>query len=225
MKLTPVIICFLFASTAAAQHSGPVLKTNPFSLIDDLSFPVISAGVETPLGHKWSWYNEAGIKYRRSGIENHDTLFTGTGGFKLKTEFRRNLRDYTAPYGLYAGFNFFYNQDKHHSGVMYTRPGDVSERYDVYAVKKQVYGMNFIFGVQKISERGLVTDLYAGVGMRYRHFDVAHLEYDHLTDTTHMGPDYGFGKERIYDETQQRNGLMAQFTIGLRLGIQPAKKD
>lgn len=225
MKLAPVLFCLLLAGMAVAQDKGPVLKLNPLALIDDPGFPTVSAGIESHLGNKWSWYNEAGIKYRRSIVENHDSSFMGTGGFKLKTEFRYYLRDHQAPYGLYAGGHFFLNQDKHHTAVMYTRPGETQERYDVFAVKKRVAGMSFVFGSQKLSAGGLVTDFYAGLGFRYRHYDVSNLEYNYLVDTTHMGPDYTFGADRIYAEAERRNGFITHFVIGLRLGFQPGKKD
>ncbi len=219
MKLTPVIIFLFFAVAVSAQRNGPVLKFNTLALIDDVSFPTIQAGLETMLNEKWSWYNEAGIKYRRSLSESRDTSFIGTRGFKLKSEIRHYLRDNLAPYGLYAGFNLFYTNDKHHTSVVYTRPTETIDREDIFAVRKQVYGFNFLVGAQKLWRSGLVTDFYAGVGLRYRNYVVSHLEYNPRVDSVHSGPDYNFGTERIISEAEDRDGFMANFTIGLRMGF------
>jgi hypothetical protein len=219
MKLTPVILSFFFTGTLSAQNTGPVLKFNTLALIDDVSFPAIQAGLETKLSEKWSWFNEAGIKYRRSLSESSDTIFTGTGGFKLKSELRHYLRNNVVPFGLYAGFNLFYTNDKHHTSVVYTRPNETIDREDIFAVRKQVYGFNFLAGAQKLWRSGLVTDFYAGVGLRYRDYVVSHLEYNPRVDSVHSGPDYNFGAERINSEAEDRDGFMANFTIGLRMGF------
>jgi hypothetical protein len=73
MRFLFAIYLFLFSNFCTGQRIS--IKLPVLTLVDEVSFPTIQSGVEFWLSKKISWYNEAGIKYRKSYYEMADTNF------------------------------------------------------------------------------------------------------------------------------------------------------
>ena len=121
MRILQIICLLVFAIHCQSQNVS--LKFSFLSLVDEASFPTIQSGIEIKLSKKISWYNEVGIKYRKSYFEMADTNFTNSRGFKIKTEIRYYL---TPNDEIYIGCNGFYTKDFHNTKAFYYYSNDSS---------------------------------------------------------------------------------------------------
>jgi hypothetical protein len=220
------ITLLLFSVLSFAQYEKQNLKFSPLSLVDDVSFPAIQAGYEKSLNERFSIFNEVGIRYRKSLLENSDTSFINGFGFRVKSEIRYYFRKSfgyeevkTVLNGLYLGANVFYKRDSHNSEISY-HPGRDSLLIatDDFAVKKNVLGINLLIGLQKKLVNHFCFDIYIGLGYRIRLINDSFLKYDHATDRL-IKPD-GFDIRAMMNEIDLKNGTSytPSVTLGIRLG-------
>jgi hypothetical protein len=230
MKYTTLILILFFSSSVYSQTNknskkeSALIKFCPLALIDDMSFPTIQGGFEFKLSKKMTWYNEIGIKYRKSVMENTDTSFLNSYGFKLKTEFRyyfqkkyrrRTPKTYQ---GLYSGANLFFTHDEHNTQIeYYHNTNDAQIFTDVFGVKKNVYGLNLIFGYQKLLSRKLGFDSYVGLGVRVRDITTVHEEYNKNTDHTVSPIDLNIRSMRDESDANAGTKVLPDLTFGFRL--------
>lgn len=109
MKFIIVLLLFFLFLKSAAQKQNIRIKFCPAVLIDDISFSAIQGGLEFKLSDRLTLYNELGIKYRKSYIDNTDTSFIKLSGYKIKTEIRYYLQRMGKSMfdGFYCGANAF----------------------------------------------------------------------------------------------------------------------
>ena len=221
-------ITFLFALLMVngySQNEKVIFKFSPLALIDEVTFPTIQGGIELRLKNRISWYNEIGIKYRTGYYEGTDTSFINSYGVKLKSEVRyylaKNFVDENNAgrlSGLYLGGNIFFNRDYHNSEIGYYFGKDNSAFViDNFAVKKNIIGTNFIFGLQEPIRGNFLVDVYAGVGFRIRFIDNLNREYDSERDTLDEPIDVTI--QGIRNSIDLMNGISGtvNFTWGFRL--------
>jgi hypothetical protein len=226
MKFSLLISLLLISWNVHSQDNNYNIKISPFSLIDEFSFPTVQFGIETKLSQRFTWYNEIGIKYRRSFFEKADTSFIRTSGFKAKSEIRYYLPNSigveeirTVLNGFYLGANLFYIRDYHNSVISYYPNNDSSVIFiDNFAVKKNVFGLNLIFGLQKKLIRHLLIDLYAGFGFRFRIINDSHLEFDSELDHMIKHTDDFIQDYRNKIDVKSGVSNIPGLTLGLRLG-------
>lgn len=219
ISLLLVIICF----NCSAQTERSLLKFCPLALIDDGSFPTIQAGIEFKLSGRITLYNEAGIKYRNRYFDTQDSVIAGSGGFKVKTEIRYYLKKRRQSLfdDYYYAANIFYNQDQHSTTIFYYGKNDSTVRLtDEFGVKKKVWGINIVYGHQKTWGKRWLTDLYAGLGFRYRTILTANKEYNKVVDRL-----VGYRHPNLPDISQQieadeKNGSLPNVTMGIRICYQ-----
>ena len=174
----------LFTLTCTAQRVS--IKIPVFAFIDEFSFPTIQTGIEVGITKKISWYNEAGIKYRKSSYMWADTSFIDSRGCKLKSEFRYYKS--TVLNGGYVGLNGFYTKDFHHNWTAYYHAGDSSDvRIDNFSVKKVVSGLNLIAGKIYPTRKKISTEIFAGLGIRFVTIVQNNTEFDQQRDNPHRG--------------------------------------
>lgn len=212
----PIFHCF-------CQSKITFIKFCPLALIDDNSFPTIQGGIEFNLSDKISWYNELGIKYRKSFYENInvDTNFIASKGFKVKSEIRyyfqankiKNKEQH------YFAINGFFYQDHHNTQISYYLNSDSSSyKKDAFGVQKNVFGLNFIYGYQEQLAKKIFVDFYAGVGIRLRNISTKQKEYDDTRDS-YVSPsvDINLRAERDQVDAKAGNSFLKHVTFGLRL--------
>ena len=207
-------ICLLFFAIDC-QSQNVALKFSFLSLVDEASFPTIQSGIEFKLSKKIGWYNEVGIKYRKSYFEMADTNFTNSRGFRLKTEIRYYL---TPNDEIYIGCNGFYTKDFHNTKVSYYYSNDSSMLLvDDFAAEKNVRGFNIIIGKQYPKWNRIYFDLYAGIGIRLISIDQSNMEVDHKRDVLRRSPDWNIPDNRIWMDVKGGRSVLPNFSIGVRI--------
>ena len=224
MKYSVVIILALLSLCSYAQKGNIIAKFCPLALFDDESFPTIQGGLEFKLSKKMTWYNEVGIKYRKSSLDNYvDTNFIKSGGFKVKTEIRYyiNNKDKFSFAGNYIGVNIFFTKDKHNNQIDYYHNGDTSKTLtDAFGVTRNVWGVNFVFGHQHTLNKHMLLDYYCGFGFQVRNISTIDEEYNYKTDySLNQSTDPNFRLWRLSTDANadEWNKVVPNFTIGLRL--------
>lgn len=192
------------------QNENYAIKFSPLTMMDPLSFPSVTVGCEMMLSKRFSIYNEAGIKFRKSEFEGSDTNFVDSYGFKIKIELRRYLlkkylrkkyqnRNPGSLSGIYYAMNFFYNRDEHNQSLGYYHgrapavdnednlpdilPNRMKISLNDFGIKKNIYGFNLVTGMQKRLKGNFLIDIYAGIGIRWIKVKFINLKYDKKKDT------------------------------------------
>jgi hypothetical protein len=225
-----LIIIFIFISLAAFSQSGKItLKFCPLALIDGFSFPAIQGGLEYQLTKRLSLYNEVGIKYRNSYFfEGADTSWVKSSGLKLKTECRYYFNkksddkdaDFSKKAGRYLGVNLFYMKDWHNTEVYYYKNEDTSlYRTDNIGVKKNIFGLNILAGIQSHfpDVKNILFDVYAGFGIRFSNIDNVHQEYDPDKDEMLHPVDVSVSVVKKLIDTDQGFHTNFNLTCGFRV--------
>ena len=213
MRILPALCLLTFPINSQSQNVS--LKFSFLSLVDEASFPTIQSGIEFKLSKKIAWYNEVGIKYRKSYYEMADTNFTNSRGVKLKTEIRYYFIDNGE---IYIGGNGFYTKDFHNTKALYYYSNDSSVlMVDNFAAEKNVQGFNLIIGKQFQKWNRIYFDLYAGIGIRFISIDQSNMEVDHTRDVLRRGPDLNIPDNRIWMDVKGGRSVLPNFSMGIRI--------
>lgn len=203
-----------------SQQQNVLIKLCPVALIDEVSFPTIQAGIEFKISKKLSWYNEFGIKYRKSYYEKSDTNFVTSNGFKAKTEIRYYLKNNneTNLEGKYFAVNAFLTKDTHNTEIGYFYNGNTSLlKTDAFGVKKTVFGLNFIYGYQELLTKKISVDIYTGLGIRFRNINTVNKEFNQNRDSFDGPIDINIGAIRQEIDANAGFNVRPNFTFGFRV--------
>lgn len=213
MRILPTVCLLFFAINCQSQNVS--IKFSFLSLVDDPSFPTIQTGIEFMLSKKIGWYNEVGIKYRKSYYEMADTNVTDSKGFKLKTEIRYY---FTTNGEIYIGGNGFYTKDFHNTKALYYYSNDSSMiMEDNFAAEKIVRGFNLVVGKQYKKWNRIYFDLYAGLGIRVVTIDQSDIEVEHNRDVLKRSPDWNIPDNRIWMDVNGGSSVLPNFSMGVRI--------
>ena len=208
------MICALLSAVNCLSQNISI-KLPLLSLVDEVSFPTIQSGIEFGVSKKISWYNEAGIKYRKSYYEMADTSFVVSHGFKLKSEIKYYSKKSN---NVYVAVNGFYTKDYHNTEADYYYAGDSSDyRIDNFSVKKIVKGLNFIAGKSYKAWGRFSFDLYTGIGVRFVSIRQNNIEVDHKKDVLRRSPDFNFPHNRFWTDVKGGEYVRPNFSLGIRL--------
>lgn len=215
MRILIVICTLLFSAKCLSQNTS--LKISLLSLVDEPSFPTIQGGIEFSLSKKISWYNEAGIKYRKSSYEMADTSFVDSRGFNLKSEIRHYLKNRHA---IYIGINGFYTKDFHNTEAGYFYAGDSSDyRVDNFSVEKIVKGLNVVAGKSYTTWRRCNIEICGGVGIRFVSVKNENIEIDYTKDVLRTRPDLNIPDNRVWVDVQGEKMVLPNFSLGIRFSF------
>ena len=224
MKYTFTCLLTISFFFAFSQKPDILVKFCPVALFDDISFPTIQGGVEFRVSHKWTWYNELGIKYRKSRMDDADTIFVRSGAFtgiKFKTEARYYLQAFRKPpyTGLYVATNLFFTKDNHNTQIDYYHGNPYPVMTDAFGVKKTTYGSNLLVGFQKYNSRprGFGIEFYAGFGIRVRNVQTVGQQYNPHTDYFYPSVDPVFPDYRGEIDATPGTFVVLNFTTGFRV--------
>lgn len=213
MRILPTVCLLFFAINCQSQNVS--IKFSFLSLVDDPSFPTIQTGIEFMLSKKIGWYNEVGIKYRKSYYEMADTNVTDSKGFKLKTEIRYY---FTTNGEIYIGGNGFYTKDFHNTKALYYYSNDSSMiMEDNFAAEKIVRGFNLVVGKQYKKWNRIYFDLYTGLGIRVVTIDQSDIEVEHNRDVLKRSPDWNIPDNRIWMDVNGGSSVLPNFSMGVRI--------
>lgn len=213
MRILPTVCLLFFAINCQSQNVS--IKFSFLSLVDDPSFPTIQTGIEFMLSKKIGWYNEVGIKYRKSYYEMADTNVTDSKGFKLKTEIRYY---FTTNGEIYIGGNGFYTKDFHNTKALYYYSNDSSMiMEDNFAAEKIVRGFNLVVGKQYKKWNRIYFDLYTGLGIRVVTIDQSDIEVEHNRDVLKRSPDWNIPDNRVWMDVNGGSSVLPNFSMGVRI--------
>lgn len=218
----------LFSSTVSAQNEKVIVKFCPPALIDIVGFPTFQVGVEQRLSRHFSFYNEAGIELYH--FSKSDTNFIGSSGFKLKTELRyyfkkkhsrRNFYKTPAAYtmnGQYAAVNAFYVHNNFNKQISYFPDGGPDMKEDAMGIRKTVWGLNLLVGIQQHWGRKFVLDAYTGLGVRYRY--ITDINRQFIPDKDRVSTSIDPSIHEWLDGVDARGGysMAPNFSLGFRIG-------
>jgi len=222
MKKNLQFILILFSLNTYSQSNGYIIKFCPLSLIDEGTFPSIQGGLEIKVSDRLTWYNEIGIKYKKSSYEGADTSFVKSSGLRAKSELRyyykRTESTLNAMEGGYIGINVFFNKDHHDSEIEYYHKKDSTILYaDNIGVRKNIFGLNVVTGFQKTIIKHFLLDVYAGIGIRLKFIRNISQEYDSNKDDLVTPIDITIqGVRKGMDVDNGFSGI-ANLTLGFRL--------
>ena len=208
------VTCALLASISCLSQNISI-KLPLLAPVDEVSFPTLQCGIEFGISKKISWYNEAGIKYRKSYYEMADTNFVASRGFKVKSEIR-----YYPGKGknVYFAVNGFYTKDHHNTEAGYYHAGDSSDyRIDNFSAEKTVKGLNVITGKKYKAWGRFSFDLYAGIGVRFVCIKHNNIEVDHEKDILRRRPDLNIPDNRVWTDVKGGKYVLPNFSTGIRL--------
>lgn len=221
----PLLLCSIFLLFSAhAQNKKAVIKSAPLALIDEASFSTIQAGIEIPAAARMSWYNEAGIHYRKGYYESADTGFVNSGGYKIKTELRyyfnhllHGVPDIVME-GYYLGINLYFIRDIHNTELEYYFQNDSSiKKTDNLGVKKSVWGSTILLGRQKAISKYFLLDYYTGLGIRFRNTATINREYIYGRDALIQPIDLTIAGIRNMNDGKAGKNFTGNFSLGIRI--------
>src|SRR5207344_65339 len=130
----------------------------------------------------------------------------------LKTEIRyyfQNSRAYSFE-GNYLAANIFFTKDNHNNQIDYYQNGDTTRMLtDAFGVKKNVLGLNLVFGHQKKLNKRFLIDIYCGLGIRFRSVNTVNQEYNKATDiNAHQSIDLNIPTIRLDIDTEPGNSII-----------------
>lgn len=223
MKFLLLLCCTLLLFSSHAQNKKAIVKINPLALIDEASFATIQAGIEFPVGARMSWYNEAGIHFRKGYYESSDTSFVNPGGYKIKTELRYYFSRllHGAPdnvmEGYYLGINLCFIRDIHNAELGYYFLNDSSKKMtDNLGVKKSVFCSSILLGKQKTIGKHWLLDYYTGLGIRYRNVSTVSQEYLYERDSLELPIDLTVAGIRTRNDSKPGKSFTGNFSLGIR---------
>ncbi len=215
-KLLPVIILITICSSLHSQEYPFKIYTSPLLAVDFFSRPMISLGGEYVIADKWGIAAEYGLKYKNN--YERDTTWIKSKGYTYRFELKyydihkfkkSHLRNYIS-------LEYRYIKDNHTESFDYDVDSLlVDHSTDCFGVMENIYIGNIKYGIIiRIGER-FYTDVYCGLGIRYRDIKNTHREYN--TDLGHE-PAYvdnlfaGYGLD-------DNAGLKPNFSLGFKFGI------
>jgi len=209
-----------------SQKKNFVAKFCPLALFDDESFPTIQGGLEFKLKKQITWYNEIGIKYRKSYLDNIvDTNIIRSSGFKLKSEIRFYFKNKSNILfeGNYIAANIFFTNDFHNNQVKYNHNGDTTLILtDDFGVRRNIFGINFVLGHQQKLGKNSLIEFYCGFGYRLRQIKTFGEEYNYRTDINlnqSIDPNIRLWRLSADSDADEWNKILPNFTLGVRLAF------
>jgi len=204
----------LFITLASyAQKDKLSVTFCPLAAADFISFQTIQGGVEYRFTPSFSWYNELGVEFMSSYIDRPDSVILRPHGIKAKTEFRYFFRP-----GRYLAGNAFLTSDVHNTGILYSYNGyNDSLRSDAFGVRKNVWGLNGVYGMQQAMGKRWALDFYAGAGIRLRYVTTVGEHFVYGRDDLVSSVDINIADIRAAAEVKTGFSVAPNLTAGIRL--------
>ena len=202
-----------------AQRMQVAASFSPLALVDDLRFPLLQAGFETPINRNWSCFTELGIKYRKSFMDEVDSVLLPSKGFRVKLELRRystvegkkDKRSYWA-----AGVEI--QQEQHNTSIQYYKmPDTITRRGDDFGVAQSGWTFHLAYGILQKRSNHFYTDLYAGIGLRYRYTENTGVEYLPGYDRLIRSVDPSFADARAKADLATGGSWRPRVLAGIRI--------
>lgn len=215
-RLLLLILLIAIYTNLYSQNYAFKLYTSPLLAADLISHPIVSLGGEYIFLNQLGIAGEFGIKYRDNS--NCDTLWEKSQGYTYRLELKyydiyklkkRYLRNYIS-------LEYRYIKDNHNEVYAYHQ--DTSSNYDIkdnYGVLKDIYVGNIKYGIIVGLGKRFYSDLYCGIGIRYRDIRNTNREYN-----TDLGHEHAYVDD-IFSPwgLEETSGLYPNLSLGFKIGI------
>jgi len=213
MRYSTVLLTLFITVTSYAQKDKLSITFCPLAAADFISFQTIQGGVEYRFTPTFSWYNELGVEFMSSFINRPDSVILRPHGIKVKTEFRYFFRP-----GRYVAGNAFLTSDAHNLGIEYAYNGNNALlRSDAFGVRKKVWGLNAVYGMQREMGKRWALDFYAGVGIRMRYITTVGEHFVYGRDNLIRSIDVNIADYKAATEAKGGFSVAPNVTAGIRL--------
>ena len=213
MRYSTALLTLFITVTSYAQKDKLSITFCPLAAADFISFQTIQGGVEYRFTPTFSWYNELGVEFMSSYIDRPDSVILRPHGIKAKTEFR-----YFFHRRKYVAGNAFLTSDAHNMGILYSRNGNNdSLRSDAFGVRKKVWGLNGVYGMQQAMGKRWALDFYAGLGIRMRYIKTVGEHFVYGKDDLVSSVDPNIADIRAAAEVKTGFSVAPNLTAGIRL--------
>ena len=210
------MLLITICSDLYSQDNSFKLYTSPLSALDYFSRPMVSLGGEFVFLKRLGFATEFGYKYRDNS--KGDTSKTISGGYAYRFEMKYydihkfkkgSLRNYLS-------LEYRYIKDNHSESFTYhENSSSIDKIEDNYSVVQNIYIGNIKYGIIIGFGKRFYSDIYCGIGIRYR---------DVKNDFREYNPDLGHEPAYV-DELfsqwglEENSGLYPNLSLGLKLGI------
>jgi hypothetical protein len=215
-RLWQIMVLMAICSKLYSQDYAFSLYTSPLSAVDYISHPMVSLGGEYIFLDRLGLAAEYGIKYK----DNYkcDTLWEKSKGYTYRIELKYydihkfkkgSLRNYIS-------LEYRYIKDNHNEVFTYHQDtSSVDDIKDNYGVLKDIYIGNLKYGIIIGLGKRFYTDVYCGIGIRYRDVRNTHREYN---------PDIGNEPAYVDDifssfGLEEESGFYPNLSFGFKIGI------
>jgi hypothetical protein len=215
-KLLFLIILIAVCSSLHSQEYPFKIYTSPLLAADFFSRPMISLGGEYVIADKWGIAAEYGLKYRNN--YERDTTWIKSKGYTYRLELKyydihkfkkSHLRNYIS-------LEYRYIKDNHTERFDYDVDSlSVDHSIDCFGVMENIYIGNIKYGIIIRIGKRFYTDVYCGLGLRYRDIKNTHREYN--TDLGHEPAHV----DSLFDGygLDDAAGFKPNFSLGFKFGI------
>jgi hypothetical protein len=215
-RLLLLILLIAIYSTLYSQDYTFKLYTTPLLVLGNLSHPMVSLGGEYIFLSRLGIAAEFGIKIKDNST--CDTLWERSKGYTYRLELKyydiykskkENLRNYIS-------LEYRYIKDNHNEVFTYHQDTSSNDDFkDNYGVLKDIYIGNIKYGVIIGISKRFFSDIYCGIGIRYR--DVRNTNREYNKD---LGHEHAYVDDIFSDwGLKETSGLYPNLSLGFKIGI------
>ena len=214
-KVSQLILLIAICSSQYSQDYKFMLYTSPLMAADYVSHPMVSLGGEFVIGHRLGIAAEYGIKYTDN--LKCDTLWEKSAGYTYRIELKyydihRINKDH---FRNYISLEYRYIKDIHNEVFTYHQDtSSVDDIKDNYGVFKDIYIVNIKYGLVIRLGKRFYTDVYCGIGIRYRDIRNTHREY-----SPDLGNEPAYVDDIFSGFGLAESKLYPNLSLGFKIGI------
>lgn len=215
-----VFFLLVLSVVSYAQPNPGRLYFAPLALLDEVHFPAIQIAYESASSSKWTLFNEVGVKYRNSVMDEADTSHLPSRGFKWNMELRYYFKTISSssPSKIYGAIGLDDFMEQHNTRVEYYKKPDYMIQYtDVFGVRQTGWGTHLTCGFMKSNRKHLGWEVYAGTGFRFRSNEIIAREVDVNNDYIISAVDLNFPAARNKADLRQDGNWKFRLFGGFRV--------
>ena len=215
-RLLQLILLIMICSNLYSQDYSFKLYTSPLLALDYFSRPIVSLGGEFIILKRLGIATEFGYKYADNS--KCDTLWIKSKGYTCRFELKYyDIHKFKKGYlRNYISLEYRYIKDNHNEEFSYHQDSSSTKVIkDNYGVLKNIYVGNIKYGIIIGFGKRFYSDIYCGIGIRYRDVRNTHREY-----STVLGHEHAYVDDFLSDYGLEENsGLYPNLSLGFKFGI------
>jgi hypothetical protein len=215
-RLILLILLIQFGVDLYSQNYLFKLYTSPLQAIDFISHPMVSLGGELIVLKRWGIAGEYGYKYTDNSKADTVALNSEGNSYRFELKFYDIVKSKKGFIRNYVSLEYRYIKDNYNYAFSYHPNSTSTEKIeDNFGVLKNIYTGNIKYGIIIGIGKRFYTDVYGGIGIRYRDVKNTKREYDPKSGHEHAYPDDIFSDYNL----DEKSGFYPNLSLGLKVGI------